>query len=142
MSRCISLPSRLLAAFAVAELYRVAGKEELVEFSSGSAENVRATLKGCQVVLMSFTVAMNLMALVVIILQAHHTSRLLAYGLVGSANLYMDETKLMRHFSLRCIVFNLPIYTIGVLPRTHYAHTVRPTHTFARSACEQLPHLP
>ena len=65
---------------------------------------------------MSISAVLNLNALVVIILQAHHVSRLLAYGFVGSANLYMKGSVPMRHFSLSCIVFNLPIYILGLSP--------------------------
>ena len=77
---------------------------------------------------MSISAVLNLNALVVIILQAHHVSRLLAYGFVGSANLYMKGSVPMRHFSLSCIVFNLPIYILGLspLPRStqHFARSV------------------
>ena len=106
----------------MAELYRIAGLswqwQEFVEFSNSTAspENVRATLRGCQIVLMSISAALNLNALVVIVLQAHHTSRLLAYGLIGRANSYMKGSTAMRHFALNCIVFNLPIYVLGLSP--------------------------
>lgn len=122
-----SATPRLLGAFAVAELYRIAGQsngngkswqwQEFVEISNNSTaspENVRATLQGCQIILMSISATMNLNALVVIILQAHHASRLLAYGLVGSAHSYMKGSVLMRHFSLSCIVCNLPLYILGL----------------------------